>query len=416
MDQKTCPTCGKPLPEDAVFCTNCGNKLPELKQSQPEEIEESATPSPSNDTANAVPPEITSPEATSPEAPAVAPSPSGNSAEPAAKSTSRKKPSRKTIIIAAVCVVLVAIIAFAIWFIVDQHNKQIWEQEHQKYPATVTISAAGYDPASSTPIPVHVEGTDFEGNTVSEDHLVGTESSESLSFMRGSYSLSVIASPITSDGTVYTVPDTEASFEITDASAEAENTDNDDSDASETQAAVETNITLEPMDPLSVTNDYIESIASALISAGMDESSVQSFKDAAINKMEEAVEEQRKQEISDKIDEFEAEYTAADNTTFEIGILGGQAAEIEASRQSYSMWEDLMNEVYEYLQEVLPADEAKQLASEQAAWEQSRDAEMNEAERSGMGSSFAPSFGYNRGSSLNQDRTRALIDMLYTLV
>ena len=235
----------------------------------------------------------------------------------ASEKNARKKTSRKPIIIAVVSVVIVAIIAFIAWYLVDQHNKQIWEQEHQEYSINIAISAKGYDPATSTPIPVHIEGTDFEGNTVSENHLIGDQSAESLSFMRGTYSLTVVSSPISSDGTVYSLPDTAATFEIADGAVSnsedadsSSNTDgssedivNDDSSTEtnsangspdEASTAVGVGITLEPMDPLSVTNEYIESIATALINAGMDESSVQRFKDAAMAKVQQAAEEQRK--------------------------------------------------------------------------------------------------------------------------
>ena len=282
---------------------------------------------------------------------------------------------------------------------------------HQAYSENIVISAKGYDTATSTPIPVHIEGTDFEGNTVSEDHLIGDQSAEFLSFMHGTYSLTVVSSPITSDGTVYSLPDTAETFEITDGAVpnsedagSSSNTDvtsednaNDDSSTETnsasgssdgTSTAVGVGITLEPMDPLSVTNEYIESIATALINAGMDESSVQQFKDAAMAKVQQAAEEQRKQEIASKLKELEAEYTEQDNYVLELDPYGGQTAENEGTKKVYGMWDSLMNKVYDYLASNLSEADATQLATEQADWEDYRNAEMEESRKSGMGSSL----------------------------
>lgn len=117
-----------------------------------------------------------------------------------AKANSKKK----AIIIAAVVVALVACGLLA-WFLVDQHNKQVWEQEHKAYPVNLTLVAEGYDSSTSTPIPVQIEGTDLEGNSVSTETLVGSNGAEPISLMRGNYTLSVTASPISEDGTMFDV-------------------------------------------------------------------------------------------------------------------------------------------------------------------------------------------------------------------
>lgn len=414
MNQRKCPTCGEYLSEDAIFCPNCGNKISDGVAAEQEE---------------AIQKETTLQEKTvSQESEQVV----SSGKKP------RKKPSRKSIIIiTVVSVVFVAIIAFVAWYLVDQHNKQIWEQEHQKYSVNIVISAKGYDPATSTPIPIHIEGTDFEGNTVSEDHLIGSQSAESLLFMRGTYSLTVVSSPITSDGTVYSVPDAAATFEITGETTEStegeaedgssDNSNNENTDGSieigsvsdgsnETNTVAAINIAFEPMDPLSVTNEYIESIAIALIDAGMDKASVQQFKDAAIAKVQQASEEQRKQEIASKIEELEAEYTAAENYNVIVDPNGGQSSDNEAAQKHYEKWDSVMNDIYDYLSSVLSEANAAQLASEQADWEDYRSAEMEKSRQSGMGSSFTPSFVYTTGSNVTADRARTLLDQLYTLV
>lgn len=388
MDQRKCPECGESLPEDALFCTNCGIKVSNSTSiEQEEDLQEVATFQ-----EGAVPLER-----------------DASSKEP------RKKPSRKMIIIAAVSAVIIIAAAFTAWFLINQHNKQVWEQEHQKYSVNIEISAKGYDPATSTPIPVHIEGADFEGNTVSEDHLIGTQSAESLSFMRGTYSLTVVSSPITSDGTVYNVPDVATTFEITGETAEDSDSEAGDNSA-ETTASVDASIVLDPMDSLTVTNEYIESIATALINAGMDETSVQQFKDAAMSKVQQAVEEQRRQEIMNKIEELEAEYTAADNYIPASDPNGGATAINEAGKKSYEKWDGVMNDIYDYLASVLPESEAAKLASDQADWEDYCNEEMEKARQSGMGSAYSPSFMYVTGSEEVANRARVLLDRLHDLV
>lgn len=66
--------------------------------------------------------------------------------------------------------------------------------------------AEGYDSSTSTPIPVQIEGTDLEGNSVSTETLVGSNGAEPISLMRGNYTLSVTASPISEDGTMFDIP------------------------------------------------------------------------------------------------------------------------------------------------------------------------------------------------------------------
>lgn len=435
MNQRKCPACGEDLPEDAMFCPGCGSQISdgidtEQGATMQEETEQEQASQMGNECVETPQGKTDSQEETvSPEEVA------------ASEKNARKKSLRKPIIIAVVSVVIVVIIAFIAWYLVDQHNKQIWEQEHQEYSVNIAVSAKGYDPATSTPIPVHIEGTDFEGNTVSEDHLIGDQSTESLSFMRGTYSLTVVSSPITGDGTVYSLPDTAATFEIADGAVSnsgdadsSSNTDgtsednannaNDDSSpetnsasgsSDGTSTAVGIGITLEPMDPLSVTNEYIESIATALINAGMDEPSVQQFKDAAMAKVQQAAEEQRKQEITSKLKELEAEYTEQDNYVLELDPYGGQTAENEGAKKVYGMWDSLMNKVYDYLASNLSEADATQLATEQADWEDYRNAEMEESRKGGMGSSFTPSYVYSTGANVTQERTRALLDQLQTL-
>lgn len=118
-----------------------------------------------------------------------------------AKANSKKK----AIIIAAVVVALV-VCGLLAWFLVDQHNRQVWEQEHKAYPVNLTLVVEGYDSSTSTPIPVQIEGTDFEGNSVSTETLVGSNGAEPISLMRGNYTLSVTASPISEDGTMFDIP------------------------------------------------------------------------------------------------------------------------------------------------------------------------------------------------------------------
>lgn len=66
--------------------------------------------------------------------------------------TDTKSSSKKKIaIIIAVVIILIAAIGAGAWYLMDQHNKEVWEQEHKTYPVNISILSEGYDPKPQVP-------------------------------------------------------------------------------------------------------------------------------------------------------------------------------------------------------------------------------------------------------------------------
>lgn len=184
-----------------------------------------------------------------------------------AKANSKKK----AIIIAAVVVALV-VCGLLAWFLVDQHNRQVWEQEHKAYPVNLTLVAEGYDSSTSTPIPVQIEGTDFEGNSVSTETLVGSNGAEPISLMRGNYTLSVTASPISEDGTMFDVSESASEFEVV-------------GDSNEGEGQGRATITFSPIAVEAMTEDLVNASAEKLVELGYSQEEITKFTDAALTKI-----------------------------------------------------------------------------------------------------------------------------------
>lgn len=317
-ESKNCPYCGKDIPAEAVFCPECGKRLSERQagQTQAASLEQTAQ----------------QPQ----------PTPSEKPEQPA--KSHRLSKGQKIAIAVVAAVVVLGLIAAAVWHFTDQHNKQVWEQEHQTYAVSVSFNAQGYDPNTSTPIPVHVSGSDFEGNSVTEDHLIGGGSDDSISLMRGTYTISVSSSPFLQDGTIFDVSNAKVDLEVTgdvdqagdadqgassdDAGAsqgdDASDAGATDGDASTDATATNAAITLVPLDPSTVTEDQINQAGDALVMAGVDQSTVQPFKDAALQKSEEVrqqAEAERQAQLASQVsaayDQIIAEYQeASDNVSY----------------------------------------------------------------------------------------------------
>ena len=84
---------------------------------------------------------------------------------------------------------------------------------HTMMSVQIGIHAAGLDCSAGSKIPVQVSGQDSDGSSVSETLYVD-EHGRGIKLLPGDYTLSIAASPITSDGTVYTVPTTKAQVTI----------------------------------------------------------------------------------------------------------------------------------------------------------------------------------------------------------
>lgn len=183
---------------------------------------------------------------------------------------SKKRSNKKRVIVAAVILVVLIAAGFVAWFLVDQHSKEVWEQEHKEYPINITVTADGYDSKTSSPIPILIEGTDFEGKPVSVEALSGTSESESLSLMRGTYTLTVTASPFLSDGSMFDVGKSKVDFEVT-----------GDGESGQGNASVG----LAVLDEASMSEEQIASSKDKLVSLGFNEEKAAEFADTAEAKL-----------------------------------------------------------------------------------------------------------------------------------
>lgn len=225
--------------------------------------------------------------------------------------------SSKNVIIAIVIVTVAVLAAIAI--IVGAYLHNVDQQNHRTYTVDVQISAEGYDPATASPIPVHVEGTDFEDNTVSSNFLIAADGTEPLELMRGTYTLTVMGSPILADGTLYQAPETAVS--VTVAMPEGGNADSVTTTVSDT-------LTFSKLDPLTITDDQINAAHNALTAAGFDTAQADTFKAAAIAARDTAVQ----QEEERKRAEEEARLKAEEEARAKAEAEAQAAAEAEAER------------------------------------------------------------------------------------
>ena len=84
---------------------------------------------------------------------------------------------------------------------------------HTMMSVKIGVSAPGLKSQSGTKIPVEVSGQDADGTAVSETAYVD-ERGRGLKLLPGDYTLSIAASPIAADGTIYKVPTTKAQVSV----------------------------------------------------------------------------------------------------------------------------------------------------------------------------------------------------------
>lgn len=144
------------------------------------------------------------------------PLPSVPSAHEAEARHRKMSPKRRNLMVAgAVVVALVAGGAgYAAWNGYRQEQAAIAAANaHTMMSVQIGVHAAGLDCSTGSKIPVQVSGQDSDGSSVSETLYVD-EHGRGIKLLPGDYTLSIAASPIASDGTVYTVPTTKTQVTI----------------------------------------------------------------------------------------------------------------------------------------------------------------------------------------------------------
>ena len=284
-----CPQCGSKQPDDAQFCAQCGAPLSAVNDAG--EAAEAA-PTGGAESAGAAAETAAAPTpAESPEPEAAPASPAAPAGEPAATSPApAEKPKRKNhrtaIIAGAVAAALVCgggIGGFMWWqgeqeriaeeARVEAEQKAAYEAAHQTYPITLEIQCDGLDTSTGTKIPLHVTGTDFEGNEV--DELFFTDQNATgVELMRGDYTFDIPASPIAADGTIY---------DVSASGAAGLGGRVDDDGSFLTQNA----LWLDPIDAADVTDDEIEAAYDMAVQGGCK--NADELRDAAYARRDEAL-------------------------------------------------------------------------------------------------------------------------------
>lgn len=144
------------------------------------------------------------------------PLPSVPSAREAEVRHRKMSPKRRNLMVAGV--VAVALVAggagYAAWNGYRQEQAAIAAANaHTMMSVQIGVYAAGLDCSTGSKIPVQVSGQDSDGSSVSETLYVD-EHGRGIKLLPGDYTLSIAASPIAADGTIYTVPTTKTQVTI----------------------------------------------------------------------------------------------------------------------------------------------------------------------------------------------------------
>ena len=84
----------------------------------------------------------------------------------------------------------------------------------------------------------------------------------------------------------------------------------------------------------------------------------------------------------------------------------------ESASRFYEKWDALLNEVYRYLRDTLPADEFERLKAEEIRWIQERDAAADAAGAAFQGGTGAGLARISEGSRQTEERVYVLIGMV----
>lgn len=144
------------------------------------------------------------------------PLPSVPSAREAEVRHRKMSPKRRNLMVAGV--VAIALVAggagYAAWNGYQQEQAAaVAANAHTMMSVQIGVHAAGLDCSTGSKIPVQVSGQDSDGSSVSETLYVD-EHGRGIKLLPGDYTLSIAASPIAADGTIYTVPTTKVQVTI----------------------------------------------------------------------------------------------------------------------------------------------------------------------------------------------------------
>lgn len=204
------------------------------------------------------------------------------------EASGEKKANKKTLIIAIVSVVAMALIVCGVFLFVK--NKQ----DHTATPILFSFEAANYDPETGSGIPVYIEGTDLDGVAVSELVLVD-EGNTDVELLRGEYDISVVGSPVNADGGIYTTTEDVMHLVIN----ENEITVNDEVISKNEDGAIALPvIKLTAVKAKDVTDKQISAIKTWMIDIGFSGELVTKFEDLITEKREAGIKQAEEEALA----------------------------------------------------------------------------------------------------------------------
>lgn len=204
------------------------------------------------------------------------------------EASGEKKANKKTLIIAIMSVVVMALIVCGVFLFVK--NKQ----DHTATPILFSFEAANYDPETGSGIPVYIEGTDLDGAAVSELVLVD-EGNADVELLRGEYDISVVGSPVNADGGIYTTTEDVMHLVI----SENEITVNDEVISKNENGAIALPvIKLTAVKAKDVTDKQISAIKTWMIDIGFSGELVTKFEDLITEKREAGIKQAEEEALA----------------------------------------------------------------------------------------------------------------------
>ena len=213
-----------------------------------------------------------------------------------------------------VVVLLVAFAGFMWWRIeTNKHEEAAWEAAHADVPVTLGVLIPETELCEQgSKIPLTVSGTDLDGNALDQTAFVNWDGS-GLSLMQGSYTVSVPASPIGSDGTLFSVPTDKLQITI------AGNENSDDPDTASASVDVAGSLVFNEIDGLDVTDDDIAAAYDYASQGGASTSEdALALRTAAQKKRDEAKAAHDEQEAEKRAKERAERLVSADDYEFEL--------------------------------------------------------------------------------------------------
>lgn len=288
-----CTKCGNAIPDDAKFCPRCGEPAGKPTQHVVQGEVQDVVP----DEGSRVVRETAQRHAQDEGRDAVG----ASGPEPG-----NRRARRMAIMLLVVVVVLVAVVAgLLIWQGSNQRRDEATEAQtaydaaHQEVTVDIGVTAEGWGQDAS-PVPIHVEGTDLDGNPVSET-LCLTPDASTVELSRGTYTLTAIGSPVTSSGGIFEYPSEDLTVTVGEdgvgvsigstqgvsarvssaaSSASASAAAGSSSSTSMVMNAIPT-FQFTPVASEDVTDEQLQAISDWMSSAGIDASTAAGYVDSA---------------------------------------------------------------------------------------------------------------------------------------